>query len=109
MVIIGNFIREAGWKNKLIMADLKRRKAAEKRMAKWRRKHPEVWQIEEGDPVFVRSHELSDAYRKHIKTMFDLYHGPYLYRQEPQRKVIEVLDLVTKESKGPVSIDQCRL
>lgn len=39
-------------KNKLLIADLRRRKATENRMSNWNDQNPEVWKIEE-DLVFV--------------------------------------------------------
>lgn len=68
----------AEWKERLILADIRRRKVAWKRIQKWKAKHSDSRSIEVGDTIFIGNHALSDACENHIKKMLDLFAGQYI-------------------------------
>jgi hypothetical protein len=97
------------WSNKLVMADLRRKRVIAKRNQKARQDESRKQEIMEGDLVFIKQYNISSLLDQKIKKWFQLYRGPYVCVRRIKDNVVELVDPLTNKSIGLQSVARCKL
>jgi hypothetical protein len=97
------------WKNKMLLADIRRKERISRRNAKIAQQHSNRPQIKLGDFVFLKQHPTSNALDFKIAKFFHVYKGPYVCETQVGTKVFELRDPSSGQSVGIHSIDNLKL
>lgn len=97
------------WNGRLIMADLKRKTATERRNTRANEDVRITRKVKVGDFVFVKRHNKSDLANKKIAKFFEIFRGPYWVSKVLDGNVVELADPMSGKSIGLQNICNTRL